>query len=144
MPVNTVGRAKATGPRDFRTSGPERRGDAIWRSTTSRRSSSKGICRKAASIDVACKIAAVVPFIVMKGMAMADRLKEKDAWDIYFCLTHHPGGLDDLAGLFKGQIAHTLVLEGLQNISEKFQSPEHVGPKHVADFEGIEDEDEET
>jgi hypothetical protein len=30
----------------------------------------------------------------------------------------------------------------LQKISEKFQSPEHVGPKHVADFEGLEDEEE--
>ena len=91
---------------------------------------------------VACRIAAIVPFIVMKGMAMADRLKEKDAWDIYFCLTHHPGGLDDLADLFKGHIDHNLVLEGLQKISDKFQSPEHIGPKHVADFEGIEDEEE--
>jgi len=91
---------------------------------------------------VVCRIAAVVPFIVMKGMAMADRLKEKDAWDIYFCLKHHPGGLDDLADLFKEQMTHNLVLEGLQKISEKFQSPEHIGPKHVADFEGIEDEEE--
>lgn len=91
---------------------------------------------------VACKIAAVVPFIVMKGMAMADRLKEKDAWDIYFCLTHHPGGLDNLADLFKKHVTHNLVLEGLQKISEKFESPDHIGPKHVADFEAIEDEEE--
>ena len=42
---------------------------------------------------VTCRVAAVVPFIVMKGMALADRMKEKDAWDIYYCLTHHPGGI---------------------------------------------------
>ena len=32
------------------------------------------------------RIASIVPFIVMKGMALADRLKEKDAWDVYYCL----------------------------------------------------------
>jgi hypothetical protein len=58
------------------------------------------------------------------------------------CLTHHPGGLDGLVGLFRGHIDHNLVIEGLQKISDKFQSPEYVGPKHVADFEGIEDEEE--
>ena len=58
------------------------------------------------------------------------------------CLNHHPGGLDDLAGLFKGHVDHNLVMEGLQKISDKFQSPEHIGPKPVADFEGIEDEEE--
>jgi len=33
-------------------------------------------------------------------------------------------------------------MEGLQKISDKFQSPEHIGPKHVADFEGTEDEEQ--
>jgi len=45
---------------------------------------------------VRCKIAAVIPFIVMKGMALDDRLKEKDAWDIYYCMLHHQDGVDGL------------------------------------------------
>ena len=32
------------------------------------------------------KIADIVSFIAMKGFAMDGRLKEKDAWDIYYCL----------------------------------------------------------
>jgi hypothetical protein len=32
------------------------------------------------------RVASIVPFLVIKGMALYDRLKEKDAWDIYFCL----------------------------------------------------------
>jgi hypothetical protein len=44
---------------------------------------------------VQVRVAAIVPFIVMKGMALADRLKEKDAWDIYFCLKHHSGGVEN-------------------------------------------------
>jgi len=34
----------------------------------------------------------------MKGMALDDRLKEKDAWDIYYCIQNYPGGLDHLIG----------------------------------------------
>ena len=88
---------------------------------------------------VTCRTAAVVPFIVMKGMALADRIKEKDAWDIYYCLIHHPGGLDALAKNFKPHADNRLVVESLAKISEKFASPVHVGPKHVADFEDITD-----
>ena len=34
----------------------------------------------------AIRVASIVPFLVMKGMALADRLKEKDAYDIVFCV----------------------------------------------------------
>jgi hypothetical protein len=91
---------------------------------------------------VTCKVAAVVPFIVMKGMALADRMKEKDASDIYYCLTHYPGGLDRLIEEFQIYIGDGLVQEGLLKISDKFASPEYIGPKHVADFEGIADVEE--
>ncbi len=91
---------------------------------------------------VTFKISAVVPFIIMKGMALADRLKEKDAWDIYYCLTRHPGGIEQLIKEFELHFDNRLVKEGLMKISEKFASHEHIGPKHVADFEGITDHDE--
>ncbi len=91
---------------------------------------------------VRCKISTSVPFIVMKAMAMAARLKEKDAYDIYYCLTHHPGELDALIHEFLPLINHKLVLEGLVNIAEKFESPNHIGPKHVADFLEIIDSEE--
>ena len=41
---------------------------------------------------VQVRVASAVPFIVMKGMALHDRLKEKDAWDIYYMLKNYPGG----------------------------------------------------
>jgi hypothetical protein len=77
----------------------------------------------------------------MKGMALHDRLKEKDAWDIYFTLTNYPGGLDALAEQIKPHVDNGLVQEGLRKIAEKFASPEHMGPKFVADFEDIQDQD---
>jgi hypothetical protein len=42
----------------------------------------------------------------------------------------------------KGHLENKLVLEGLQKISDKFQSIDHIGPKHAADFEATEDRDE--
>jgi hypothetical protein len=89
--------------------------------------------------SVAVRVAGIVPFIVMKAMALADRMKEKDAWDIWFCLTHYSGGLDALADAFRPHLQNRLVAEGLSKIKEKFASPEHVGPKWVADFDEIED-----
>jgi hypothetical protein len=84
------------------------------------------------------KVAGVVPFLVMKGMALADRMKEKDAWDVWFCLRNYPGGTKALAELFLPHIHHGLVLEGLKKISEKFVSVDHVGPRWVADFDELE------
>ena len=33
--------------------------------------------------SVTIRVATIVPFFIMKGIALDDRLKEKDAWDIY-------------------------------------------------------------
>ncbi len=91
---------------------------------------------------VLCKISAIVPFLVMKGMALADRLKEKDSWDIYFCILNYPGGLDNLIAEITFHIGNKLVVEGMHKISDKFLSPDHIGPKQIADFEGIIDTSE--
>ncbi len=88
------------------------------------------------------KIAGIVPFIIMKAMAMADREKEKDPYDIYYVLRHFPGGLDKLIKLFHPHIENGLVREGLRKMAEKFTSPNHIGPNFVADFEGVEDKEE--
>jgi hypothetical protein len=37
------------------------------------------------------KIAGVVSFLVMKGMALYERMKEKDAYDIFYCIEYYPG-----------------------------------------------------
>ncbi len=75
----------------------------------------------------------------MKGMALVDRLKEKDAYDIYYSVVHYPGGLDALVEAFRPHIDHGLVREGLAKIAAKFSSENDVGPKFVADFEEMTD-----
>jgi hypothetical protein len=88
------------------------------------------------------RVASVVPFLIMKGMALDERLKEKDAWDIYFCLLHYPGGINALAEAFRPHLKHGLIREGIEKIRKHFSSLDHIGPKFVADFEEVEDPDE--
>lgn len=88
------------------------------------------------------RVASLVSFLVMKGMALNDRLKEKDASDIYFCLRNYPGGLYVLVEEFLPHVGHGLVQEGLRKIADKFASPTHIGPKMVADFDDLIDPEE--
>ena len=88
------------------------------------------------------KVASVVPFVVMKSMALGDRLKEKDAWDIYFVLRNYPSGPDAIVKEFEPYSDHGLVKEGLKILCGKFESEKHAGPKMVADFAEIEDQEE--
>jgi predicted nucleotidyltransferase len=103
-----------------------------------------GILPEGGKDSVRIRVASIAPFLVMKAMALATRLMEKDAWDIYYCIRNYPGGIEKLADEFHPLLKNKLVQEALENIAEKFASPEHVGPKHVADFEEIIDAEERT
>jgi len=91
---------------------------------------------------VKVRVASIVPFLVMKGMALEDRLKEKDAWDIHYCIKNYPAGIDALVEEFRPHLGHGLVKEGLEKIAKQFASEKHVGPKFVADFEELTDTEE--
>lgn len=83
---------------------------------------------------VSFKVAGIVPLLVMKGMAIYERMKEKDAYDIFYCVQFYPGGIERLAEEFNPHLKSKLVNEGLQKIRSKFASIDHIGPKWVADF----------
>jgi hypothetical protein len=104
----------------------------------------KGRLPDGALDEVEIQISSVVPFLVMKGMAMADRRKTKDAYDIYFVVQNYPGGLDEVAKAFEPYLRMPLVQEGLRKIAGKFASVEHVGPRDVADFFDLQDAEERT
>ena len=87
-------------------------------------------------------IASVVAFVVMKGMALCDRVKEKDAYDIYFCLINHPGGPERLVEEFRPHAQQGLVMEALEKIARKFETVDHYGPRAVVDFLQIADGEE--
>lgn len=80
------------------------------------------------------QVASIVPFLMMKAQALKGRLKEKDAYDIYYCLRYYPGGFEELVKAFISFPSNKLIDEGLQILREKFASPEHIGPVFIADF----------
>lgn len=86
--------------------------------------------------QVTVHVASIVPFLMMKAQALKGRLKEKDAYDVYYCLRYFPGGHDALVTAFRSFPKNQLVDEGLEILQEKFASPEHVGPVFVANFLG--------
>lgn len=92
--------------------------------------------------EVTIKIADVVPFLVMKGMSLWERYKEKDAYDIYFTLLHYPGGIKALAEVFKPFKTNKLVQEGLGKIRAKFKGIDAPGPIWLINFLDIDDEEE--
>jgi hypothetical protein len=92
--------------------------------------------------EVVLKVADVIPFLVMKGMAMWDRYSEKDAYDVYFIIRNYQGGITELAKHFKAHISNSLVREGLGKICAKFSSMDSPGPVWVANFLEIGDEEE--
>jgi len=57
------------------------------------------------------RVASIAAFILMKCMALKSRLKEKDAWDIYYCVRNYPGGIDALITEFRPMLGHGLMME---------------------------------
>jgi len=84
--------------------------------------------------QVIIQVASIVPFLMMKAQALNGRMKEKDAYDIYYCMRYYPGGHRALVSAFKAFPPNKLVYEGLRILKEKFASPEHVGPVFITDF----------
>ena len=88
------------------------------------------------------RVASIVPFLIMKAIVLDDRLKEKDAYDIYYCLKQYSDNLDDLVAAFRPHLKNGLIQEGLAKLSKNFASVAHTGPKFVAAFEEITDEED--
>jgi len=101
-----------------------------------------GLMPNGATNEIELNVCRLVPFLVMKGMALHDRSKDKDAYDIYFCLKNMPGGVETIADEFRPYLANKLVREGLTKIRSKFNSIHSVGPIAVADFMAVEEREE--
>ena len=81
---------------------------------------------------VRVRIVKIEAFVILKAFAMSDRVKPKDAYDIYFCLKNYPGSATELAKLYRGLMQNGLVQQGLQVLRDKFRTNDSVGPKWVA------------
>jgi hypothetical protein len=102
----------------------------------------EGTLPSGAKNTVELRVASLVPFVVMKSMALGERLKEKDSWDIYYCIRNYPAGVEGVIKAFTPRIDHGLVREGLTLLAKHFGSVDGVGPSHIADFAEISDAEE--
>ena len=94
------------------------------------------------ALDVAnVSVVAVVPYLIMKATAMG-RGKAKDAYDIYFLIKHYKGGINELAKEFQPAEDKKLVQEMKEKLAGKFASADHAGPKAVADFLELSDDED--
>jgi Nucleotidyl transferase AbiEii toxin, Type IV TA system len=83
-------------------------------------------------VEVAvCSIPAL---LAMKGHALNGRYKQKDAYDIYYCIRNYPGGTEVLAEECKAILTRTSGEAGYRFIDAKFTAVDDFGPTCVRQF----------
>ena len=70
----------------------------------------------------------------MKGYAIAQRLKRKDAYDIYYSVRNSPGGIDGLVEATRLLLDVASARKGYDLIAGKFRTIEDFGPTSVREF----------
>ena len=79
-------------------------------------------------------VASIPALLAMKGHAINNRLKQKDAYDIYYSIRNFPGGVDALVTATRPLLDFETARTGYLRISEKFRHPDDFGPTSVRQF----------
>ena len=79
-------------------------------------------------------VASIPALLAMKGYAIANRLKQKDAYDIYYSIRNFPGGVDALVAATRPLLDFETARTGYLHISEKFRHVDDFGPTSVRQF----------
>lgn len=77
-------------------------------------------------------------FVVLKALAFADRGEPKDAFDLIYVLGRWPAGIANIAERLaqRALSAPVAVDDALEKLARDFATPNTVGPRRVAEFEG--------
>lgn len=102
----------------------------------------EGVMPNGAQNQVRMRVVRPEAFILIKAIALNDRTKDKDAYDIAFVLQNH-ASLTDLASRVSLLLSNGLAQEGYEFLQSKFETNEHIGPmwaareaqQHGADYE---------
>ncbi len=79
-------------------------------------------------------VASIPGLLAMKGYAIAQRQKPKDAYDIYYSIRNFPDGIDALVEATRLLLDVKSALKGYCLISEKFRNFDDFGPTNVRRF----------
>lgn len=87
-------------------------------------------------------VATIPALLVMKGYALVQRDKKKDAYDIYFSIRNYDGGVDRLAEDCRPLMKDPVAVAAFEHIAGKFESVDAFGPATVRMFlEGMQTPD---
>lgn len=93
-----------------------------------------GVLPDGAETSVEFLMLDVVGSLGTKGIALGERFKHKDAYDIVTVLDDFGGGVREVSALVKPFVSEALMAEALNVIEAKFQSPRSEGPVWYAEF----------
>ncbi|OKO72142.1 nucleotidyl transferase AbiEii/AbiGii toxin family protein [Bradyrhizobium sp. NAS96.2] len=79
-------------------------------------------------------VCSIPALLAMKGHALQGRYKQKDAYDIYYCIRNYAGGPEALAELCKPLLAEESAVKGYAFIAQKFEAIDSYGPTCVRRF----------
>ncbi|MFC1521854.1 nucleotidyl transferase AbiEii/AbiGii toxin family protein [Elusimicrobiota bacterium] len=85
------------------------------------------------------KVADIPAIIALKGHALGERYKEKDAYDLYALARYYGRGAQEVIECLKPHLKEPCLKKALENIRGRFQSDKHTGPAWVANFFGVTD-----
>lgn len=90
---------------------------------------------------VSVRIVEPQAFILIKAFALDERLKEKDAYDIYFVLRNYRPNVESLAGRVHGLLSNGLARAGFDLLKLKSATLQAVGPSWAAQMAAEQGED---
>ena len=79
-------------------------------------------------------VCSIPALLAMKGHAFHGRHKQKDAYDIYYCIRNYPDGISALAEACRPILDRPKGEEGYRYIAEKFDTANGYGPTCVRNF----------
>ena len=79
-------------------------------------------------------VASIPALLAMKGYAITNRRKQKDAYDIYYSIRNFPDGVDALVAATRPLLEFATARTGYLHISGKFRHLDDFGPTSVRQF----------
>ena len=79
-------------------------------------------------------VCSIPALLAMKGHAVNGRYKQKDSYDIYYCVRNYPGGIARLAEDCRPLLEHKSGAQGYGFVDEKFDTQDGFGPTCVRRF----------
>ncbi len=94
----------------------------------------RGEMPNGAMTEIDFKMLDVVGCLGTKGIALGDRYKHKDAYDIVSVLDHYGNGVKEVANAFEPFLEESQIQESLKRMGKMFLNERSEGPLLYADF----------